>query len=67
MERDTRRLSSELDSALDKLEQEVRDGLRHGFFEYVVSGEIVSGQKRRLTIKAGRSYQFTIRQDDLRP
>jgi len=67
MDGETSRLRPALDSALEKLEQEVRDGLRHGFFEYVVSGEIVSGQKRRLTIKAGRSYQFTIRQEDLRP
>ena len=66
MARDTNRPSSELRRALDKLEQDVLDGLRHGFFEYVVTCEIVNGQKRRLTIHAGMSYQFTIPEDDLR-
>ena len=67
MERDTSRRSSELDRALEKLEQEVRDGLQHGFFECVVRGEIVNnGQKRRLVIRAGKSHQFTIPEEDLR-
>ena len=59
--------TSELTRALEKLEQIVRDGLQHGFFECVVRGEIVnSGQKRRLVIRAGKSHQFTISADDLR-
>ena len=66
MERDTRRLSSELSRALEKLEQEILDGLRHGFFEYVVTCELVTGQKRRLTIRAGKSHRFTIPEEDLR-
>ncbi len=65
MESDPNRPSSELSRALEKLEHEVLDGLRHGFFEYVVRCEIVKGQKRRLTIQAGRSHQFTIPEDDL--
>ena len=57
--------NSGLSSAMEKLEQVVLDGVQHGFFEYVVSCEIVAGHKRRLTIRAGKSHQFTIPADDL--
>ena len=50
--------------ALRKLEQLVLDGLRHGFFECTVSIETIKEQKRRLVIKAGRSYSFVIPQED---
>ena len=40
-----------LDQAMDRLSREVRDGLRHGFFELTVACEIVKGGKRGLTIK----------------
>lgn len=66
MHLDTTRRESELSGALKKLEQEILDGLRHGFFECVVSCEIVTGQKRRLTIRAGKSHRFTISEEDLR-
>jgi hypothetical protein len=57
--------SRELEKALAKLVDEVCRGLQHGFFEYVVLGEIVRGGQRRLTIKAGKSYQFTISEDEI--
>ena len=60
------RVESELSGALKKLEQEILDGIRHGFFEYVVSCVIVTGEKRRLTIRAGKSHRFTIPEEDLR-
>ena len=66
MDGDNGRPSSELSGALEKVEQEILDGLRHGFFECIVSCEIVTGQKRRLTIRAGKSHRFTISEDDLR-
>ena len=66
MHGNTSRATSELSGALAKLEQEILDGLRHGFFEYVVSCEIVTGQRRRLTIRAGKSHRFTIPEEDLR-
>jgi hypothetical protein len=50
----------ELRQALQKLESEVREGLGHGFFELSVSCEVIKDGKRRLTIKAGKSYQFVI-------
>jgi hypothetical protein len=48
------------DHALDRLIVEIQDGLRHGFFELVVTCEITNHEQRRLTIRAGKSYQFTI-------
>ena len=53
--------------ALVQLREILEDGFRHGFFECVVSGEIVPGKKRRLVIKAGKSFQFTIGEHDLPP
>ncbi len=51
--------------ALEQIEREVLDGLRHGFFRLEVSCEIVTGQKRRLLICAGKSHVFTILEGDL--
>lgn len=44
---------------------ELRAGLRHGFFEYRLRGEIVAGRKRQLTLEAGQSYKFTIAESAL--
>jgi len=55
----------ELDIAFDGLKEIIIDGLRHGFFEYSISGEIVKDHKRRLTIKAGKSHQFIIPEQEL--
>lgn len=59
------RQRSPLDEAMERLLREVRDGLRHGFFELTVTGEIVKGGRRGLTIKAGKSHRFTIAPEDL--
>lgn len=53
------------EEAMDRLSREVLEGLQHGFFEFELSGEIISGRKRRLTIKAGKSHQFTIPEEEL--
>jgi hypothetical protein len=50
----------ECNRALAKLRQVVVDGLRHGFFDYTVTCETISGKKRRLVIKAGKSHHFII-------
>jgi hypothetical protein len=48
-----------------RLMLEVKDGLKHGHFEYAVSCEILSGGKRRLTLKVGKSYRFVIPEEDV--
>jgi hypothetical protein len=54
-----------LEQAMDRLFGEVRDGLRHGFFELTVACEIVKGGKRGLTIKAGKNHRFTIPEEEI--
>ncbi len=51
--------------ALDRLRSLVVDGLKHGFFDYSISCQIVNGSKRQLVIRAGKSHMFTIPEDDL--
>ena len=63
---DSRQDSNTLEMALLHLREVVLDGLRHGFFDYAITCELVKGSKRRLTIKAGKSHQFTIPEEDLR-
>ncbi len=57
--------SGQLNDALRKLLEEFHAGLSHGFFEYGLTCEIINANKRRLTIKAGKSYQFIIPVEDL--
>jgi hypothetical protein len=46
--------------AMRRLMAELRDGLRHGFFEFTIRCETVSQGRRRLELRAGKSYQFVI-------
>lgn len=55
-----------LQQALGKLESEIRDGLRHGFFELSVTSEVIKEGKRRLTIRSGKSFQFIVREEELK-
>ncbi len=57
--------NSTLEEALLRLREVVEDGLRHGFFDCTVTGETIGGKKRRLTIKAGKSYLYVIPEEDL--
>jgi hypothetical protein len=52
-----------LDRTMSRVIAELREGLRHGFFEITVTCEIVSREQRRLTIRAGKSYQFLLPKD----
>ena len=54
-----------LAQAMDRLSREVRDGLRHGFFELIVACEIVKGGKRGLTIKAVKNNRFPIPEEEI--
>ena len=56
---------SPLNRAKKCLDREIDDGLRHGFFDLIVTCEMVNGRKRRLTIKAGKNHRFTIPEDEL--
>ena len=56
---------SQIDQAKERLIREIEDGLRHGFFDFAVAGEMVNGKKRRMTIKAGKNYRFTIPEEEI--
>lgn len=58
--------TGELHRALEKLELEVRAGLLHGFFELEVAGEVIKDRKRRLVIRAGKSFQFIIPEHEIK-
>ena len=56
--------SGQICEALDRLEGLVVEGLKHGFFDYSIACEIANG-KRKLMIRAGKSYIFTITGDEM--
>jgi hypothetical protein len=62
---DNRAYGPQLRDALDRIEALVVEGLRHGFFEYSLVCEVGKDGRRRLLIRAGKSHQFTIREDEL--
>ena len=57
--------SRQICEVLDRLEGLVVDGLKHGFFDYSIACEIANGGKRKLMIRAGKSYMFTIAEDEM--
>jgi hypothetical protein len=57
----------DLQRGVEKLLAILGDGLDHGFFEIGISGELLHDRKRRLTIRAGNTFRFVIREADLRP
>jgi hypothetical protein len=50
----------ELKAACEHVVRELVNGVRHEFFEMVVTVEIVQSKKKSITIKAGRSHRFTV-------
>jgi hypothetical protein len=56
---------NESDAMFAQLQEILLDGLRHGFFDCQITCELVKDRKRRVVIKAGKSHQFTIREEDL--
>ncbi len=61
----TQGTNRELDEALGLLVRQIREGLAHGFFEYNVRCEIGKGGRRELTIGAGKSHRFVIREEEI--
>ena len=57
--------SGQICEALDRLEGLVVDGLKHGYFDFSIACEIANGGKRKLMIRAGKSYMFTIAEDEM--
>ena len=55
----------QLRQALDQIVQIVLDGLRHGHFRCVITSEIGKKNRREFVIEAGKSYKFTIPEDEL--
>lgn len=53
-----------IDHAIGRVVAEIRDGLRHGFFEFTVTCEIVGQERRRLTLRAGKSHQFLLPKEE---
>ena len=50
--------------ALARVVAEIEDGLRHGYFEYTLTCEIIGRDRRRLTLRAGKSHQFVIPKEE---
>jgi hypothetical protein len=55
---------STTERALRRIVAEIVDGLRHGHFAFSLTGEIIGQGRRRLTLHAGKSYQFIIPNDE---
>ena len=50
--------------ALGRVVAEIHDGLRHGFFEFTLTCEVVGQERRRLTLRAGKNHQFVIPKEE---
>jgi hypothetical protein len=48
------------DRALTRVLAEIHAGLRHGYFEYTLTCEVIGRGRRRLVLHAGKNYQFVI-------
>ncbi len=59
-------IGPETRKALQTCEEALLDGLRHGFFQFEITCEIIKGKKRRLLLKAGKSYCFIIPEGEIR-
>ena len=53
-----------LDRAVQRVLAEIYEGVRHGYFECIVTCEVIGQERRRLILKAGKSYQFLIPQEE---
>jgi hypothetical protein len=53
-----------IDRAVSRVLAEIHDGLRHGFFEFTLTCEVVGQERRRLTLRAGKSHQFVLSKDE---
>ncbi len=56
---------SQFREAVERLNQILVDGLRHGFFRCEISIGIGKGNRRELVIEAGKSHKFHIPEEEL--
>ena len=66
-QRDRGHPASTIDRALRRIVAEIVDGLRHGYFQFGVTSEVISHGRRRLMLQAGKTYQFVIPGDECAP
>ena len=57
--------ASEFDRVMDEVRMILRDGIDHGFFSATISVQTVRAGRREVLISAGKSYKFSINDDDL--
>jgi len=53
-----------IDRAISRVLAEIHEGLRHGYFEFTLTCEVIGQERRRLILRAGKSHQFVIAKDD---
>lgn len=56
----TQTMSDAVGNMLERMDELVRDGLRHGFFEFTITCETGQGRRREVLIRAGKSERFII-------
>ena len=49
-----------LKAASEHMTRELVEGVHHGFFEMVVTVELMQSKKKCITIKAGKSHRFVV-------
>lgn len=54
-----------LQIVFERLRHEILSGLKHGFFEFSLHGEIINGNKRRMMLKAGKTHKFIVPDEDI--
>jgi hypothetical protein len=52
--------ASAADLAIRRIVAEIAAGLRHGYFDFRVTCEVIGQGRRRLVFHAGKTYQFLI-------
>jgi hypothetical protein len=55
----------EFDKLMDQLRLILIDGIKHGFFQGAICVHTPKSDRREVRVSAGKSYQYTIRIDDL--
>jgi hypothetical protein len=62
----TRPTENPLQDACEQMTRLLTDGVKHGFFAMTVEAETVQSKRRRITIRAGKSYQFVVSEEHVR-